>query len=220
MIEPPMVARRGEKVDHPWLAGLIFPLDSHLRRRHAVFEYTRNPHCIFRMQARCLDQPFILSDGTQYRPGQRWLDLHLWNEQIPCLQSSSLGWALQMSECLHSSIRELACYLRQHGEFKDVAVIRANMSFGTAHQSAQLVRIASRYGFEPIPDPGPHSARQRIHQFGENILISLMVLSRNGIALRRDSLWRDRTQAFLSRNVLEQRYSGDSGGCITHARDG
>jgi YkoP domain len=215
-----MDPRWDEKVDHPWLAGFIFPIDSQLRRHHSVFEFTNNPRCIFRMQARCLDQPFVLSDGTRYRPGQRMLDLHLWNEQIPCLQSSSLGWALKMSECLHISLAELTCYLRQHGEFKDIAVIRANMSFGTAQQSAQLVRIANRYGFEPIPDLGPHSVRQRIHQFGENILISLMVLSRNGIALRRDSLWRDRTQTFLSRDVLERRYGDDSGGGITHARDG
>ncbi|MGH6852481.1 MAG: YkoP family protein [Methylocella sp.] len=172
------------------------------------------------MQARCLDRPFVLSDGTPYRPGQRLLDLHLWNEQIPCLKSSSLGWARQMSECLNISLRDLARYLQGNGEFKDIAVIRANMSFGTMHQSAQLVRIASRYGFEPIPRRESHSARQRIHQFGENILISLMVLARNGAALRRDSLWRDRTQTFLSRNVLERRYGGNSGYGVIHARDG
>ncbi|MGH6795779.1 MAG: hypothetical protein ACREDH_11445, partial [Methylocella sp.] len=102
----------------------------------------------------------------------------------------------------------------------DIAVIRANMSFGTIRQSAQLVRIASRYGFEPIPGPESHSARQRIHQFGENVLISLMVLSRNAIALRRDSLRRGRIQVFLSRNILEHRYGGGPNSQAPRERDG
>jgi hypothetical protein len=40
----------------------------------------------------------------------------------------------------------------------------------------------------------------------ENIFISLIVLARNQAALRRDTLRRGRTRAFMSRKVLEQRY--------------
>jgi hypothetical protein len=31
-----------------------------------------------------------------------------------------------------------------------------------------------------------------------------MVLARNTVALRRDSLWRDRTEVFLSRQTLDE----------------
>ncbi len=199
-----------EGADHRWLAAIIFRLDRHLQRRHAVFEYTRNPRCIFRIQVHRLDQAFILSDGTRFRLGGRVVDLHLWNEQVPRLCTGtlgrSLGWARRMNECLDISLRELAGHLVQRSDLEDVAVIRANMSFGTAQQSAQLVRIASRYGFESISDLRPRSLGQRIHQFGENILISLMVLARSSAALRRDSLWRDRTEVFLSRQTLDARF--------------
>ena len=45
-----------------------------------------------------------------------------------------------------------------------------------------------------------------MHWFGENILISMMVLARNAAALRADVLWRNRTLVFLSRRELRRRY--------------
>ncbi|MGH6795366.1 MAG: hypothetical protein ACREDH_09270 [Methylocella sp.] len=214
-----MAACSVERLAHPWLADAIFPLESHLRRRHAVFECTRDPRRIFRTQVRGPEREFPLSGETRFRPGERLLDLHLWQEQITCLQTSSLGWARQMSERLDISLRELARYLVQHREFEDVAVIRANMSFATAQQSAQLARIAGRYGFEPISDPAPPPMRRRIRRFGENTLISLVVLSRNAIALRRGSLRRGRIQVFLSRNILEHRYGGGPNSRARRERD-
>jgi hypothetical protein len=47
---------------------------------------------------------------------------------------------------------------------------------------------------------------QRLHRFGENILISMTVLARNAAALRADTLWRDRALVLLSRQRLQRRY--------------
>ena len=56
-------------------------LDS--RRQQGVFEYSHKPDCIFRAQLSRLSSDVLLSDGTFGRPGDRVVDLHLWNEQIP-----------------------------------------------------------------------------------------------------------------------------------------
>jgi hypothetical protein len=45
-----------------------------------------------------------------------------------------------------------------------------------------------------------------LHWFGENILISMIVLAQNASALRADTLWRDRTLVVLSRQTLQRRY--------------
>jgi hypothetical protein len=54
-----------------------------------------------------------------------------------------------------------------------------------------------------------------MHWFGENILISMIVLTHNATALRADTLWRDRTLVFLSRQTLRTRY----GIPVTERRD-
>ena len=184
------------------LAWLIFRIDDRLRARHHIFEFSRHPHTIFRMQVRAFDQDVRLSDTTRVLAGERIIDLHLWNEHLPLLNSGSLRWARSMNECLQGSLCELAAFIAATRDLDDIVVIRASMGFGTAAQTEQLARISGRFGFEPIRDPRPLTRAQWFHRFGENVLISLMVLGRNGMALRSDSLGRSRVQVFLSRRAL------------------
>ena len=190
------------------LGRLIFRIDDHLRARQGVVEFTGHPRAIFRLRVRALDQDVVLVDGTRAGAGERIADLHLWNEQLPILRGDSLAWARQMNRCLDLSLRELARHLAGRGDLDDVAAIRADMGFGTADQLRQLARIAGRYGFEAVADRRELSKGRRLHRLGENVLISLMVLARNGEALRPDTLARSRVQVFLSRHALMRRYAG------------
>ena len=63
------------------------------------------------------------------------------------------------------------------------------------------------YGFETIPETEPLSPAERLHRFGENILISMIVLAHNAAALRSDTLARVRVPIFLSRRVLERAFT-------------
>jgi len=193
---------------HTLLATLIFGLDWRLRRHLQVFEYTHDTDCIFRIRIMPLTRPVMLSDGTRLEPGERLIDLHLWNEQIPVIPPSgaSLVWARHMYHCLDVSLRELTAYIESQPDLGDVRAVRANMSFGTREQVSQLARISGRFGFEEVPDPRYGTLLGRLHLFGENILVSLLVLARNVEALRRDSLLRSRSQVFVSRAALEDRY--------------
>jgi hypothetical protein len=81
---------------------------------------------------------------------------------------------------------------------------------GTRSQSGQVARIMGYYGFETIPETGALSLGERLHRFGENILISMIVLAHNAAALRSDTLARVRVPIFLSRRALEKELtSGD-----------
>jgi hypothetical protein len=203
LVMPPEERRQG------LLVQAIFGLDLWLRHRQEVFEYTSNSECIFRIQLAVLQEAVALPDGTALAPGERIFELHLWNEHIPVFPPSgaSLTWARKLSRRLDVSLYELRRYLARQPEFADIRAIRANMSFGTAEQVAQVARISHRYGFEPVPGPRRLTLAGRLHIFGENILITLRVWAQNAGALRRDSLRRDRSQVFLSRAVLERRYA-------------
>jgi hypothetical protein len=191
-----------------WLDAALDALDSRLRLRQGVIEYTCRPDCLFRIQVVESCDDILLSDGARVRRGDRLVRLHVWNEQFPAFPAGgpTVAWARRVNRAFDISLRELAHLLDVRQDLHDITAICGNMTFAPADRSAQLARFVSRFGFEKIEIDGSQSFRQRMHWFGENILISMIVLTHNATALRADTLWRDRTLVFLSRQALLRRY--------------
>jgi hypothetical protein len=187
-----------------WLAGVLFAFDVWMRRRQGVFEYTRNPSCVFRLDISRSPRALVLRDGTRVDAGQRIARLHFWNEQIPPVpkNGATIAWARQMQQVIMTSLGELACYLASRPDLSDIAVVCADVPSGTRTQSGQLARIMGRYGFETISEQEHLPLGERLHRLGENILISLIIFARNAGALRRDTLKRVRLPIYLSRRAL------------------
>ncbi len=198
----------GDIRQFPWLEAMLAALDDRLRLRHGVIEYTNSSECLFRIQLVASNESYVLSDGTCIRRGDRVANLHVWNEQFPCFagKGPTLAWARRVNQAFELSLRKLAGFLDGRCDFDDVVAICANMSLEPAERSAQLVRFVGRFGFERNAAVSSRSFRQQMHWFGENILISMMVLAHNAAALRADTLRRDRTLVFLSRRELRRRY--------------
>src|SRR5262245_14162997 len=134
----------------PLWAEFIFALDCWLRRREGVFEYSHRPDCILRAQLSRLSSDVLLSDGTIGRSGDRVIDLHLWNEQIPVapLAGYSLAWGCRFSRSFAKSLGELAQSLVSKPELSDINIVRAITNLDSLH------RIAARHGFEVISRSG------------------------------------------------------------------
>ena len=199
---------RSSRDSHPWLARAVFGLDRYLRRASGVIEYADRADCIFRIEPARLERRLELEDGTSLAAGAAILELHLWSEQVPVFPpgGAKLSWARQMAGALDGSLRELADYLRRERRFDAVVGVRANMAFGTTAEAAQSLRICSRYGFRAVTNHKALSRAERLHMFGQNIFIGLMIVGRNAGAFRIDSLWRSRTEVVLTRDELERRY--------------
>ncbi len=150
----------------------------------------------------------MLRDGTRVHIGQRIARLHFWNEQVPAVPrtGATIGWGRRMQRAIATSLGELASFLAARPEFSDVTVICADAPSGTKTQTDQLARIMARYGFEAIVQSGRMSIGERLHRFGENILISLIILAHNPGALRADTLKRVRLPIYLSRRILEREF--------------
>ena len=200
--------RDGEVRQFPWLEAMVTALDDRLRLRQGVIEYTHRPDCLFRIQFIASNDDYVLSDGTCVCAGARVANLHVWNEQFPCFSGKgpTLAWARRVNQAFELSLRELASFLDARRDLDDVIAISANMTLEPAERSDQLVRFVARFGFERIAATSSRSFRQQTHWFGENILISMMVLARNAAALRADTLRRGRTLVYLSRRELRRRY--------------
>jgi hypothetical protein len=198
-----------------WLGVAVEAMDWPLRRRLGVREYTRSPDCILRMQIIRNADDLRLIDGTCLRPGDRIIDLHFWNQQVPLMPGlgATLGWARRMNKDFTLSLHELAHHLAARTDVGDIAAIRAVAALGADARGDKIARILSRFGFETVVQQDAPSVMRQIRRLGENILISLMVLAYNPIALRPDTLARGRVYGYLSRRMLDQRYgeAGDAG---------
>jgi hypothetical protein len=195
---------------HTLLERIVFAIDAALRRWYSVVEFTSDPTCISRIRVGRLERPLVLADGTCGRAGERFVDLHLWNEQIPAMpeEGASIAWARQMHLSFQHSLQQLVRYLATRPDLADIAVVRCTLMFASPERDAQMARLLGRYGFELVPGASALTLSEHARRFGENIQISLVVLTRNRAALRRDTLRRGRTRMFMSRHALEQRYGG------------
>jgi hypothetical protein len=195
------ILRRANCHRRPFWAKLIFALDRWLQRRGGVFEYSDKSDCIFRVKLSRLSSDVRLSDGTFGHAGDRVIDLHFWNEQIPVppMAGHSLAWGCAFNRSIGDSLRGLAQFLRRKPELSDIRIIRANINL------EPLDRIAGRHGFEAIRYRIKFSTWERMHQFGENILFFLLVLACNPRAVRLKSFWRRRQLLYLSRRVCDSK---------------
>jgi hypothetical protein len=200
-------AKYGARTRH-WLGVAVEAVDWRLRRRLGVSEYTRSSDCILRMQIIRNTDHLRLIDGTCLRPGDRIIDLHFWNQQVPLMSrtGATLGWARRMNEGFGRSLHELAHHLAARADVDDIVAIRAVAALGAEARGDKISRILSRFGFDIVVQRDAPSIMKQIRRLGENILISFIVLAYNPRALRPDTLSRDRVYGYLSRSMLDQRY--------------
>ena len=193
--------RPGAHRARPLWAEFIFALDTWLRTREGVFEYSHKPDCILRVQLGRLTSDVLLSDGTFGRSGDRVIDLHFWNEQIPVkpVAGYSLAWGCRFNRSVAKSLRGLAQFLMSRPQLSDINIIRAMTNLDS------LQRIAARHGFEVICDPVELSPWQRMHRFGQNILFGLLTLACHCGRARPRKFSRSRQVIYLARGALERK---------------
>jgi hypothetical protein len=194
------------------LTAAIKHIDRTLRLRHGIVEYASSPCCIFRMELAVSEANVVLTDGTILRDTDRIILLHLWNEHIPPFPPGgpTLGWARRLSHALEYSLRELESYLGSRPELDDIVALRAEMALAAKERNDQLIALSARYGFEPVEAVPAPSMSRRIHRFGENILIAMLVLAHNPASFRIATLRRSCTSIFLSRATLRRRFAPEA----------
>jgi len=189
------------------LETAVFALDRWLRRRRGVFEYSCQPQCVFRLEPRRTDEPLALADGTRVRVGARVLALHLWNEHFPLMgcRGPTVAWAHKVSCAIRASLQELARYLAQRSDLSDVRVLYADVRVSGAEQALRAGRLMARYGFEittasvdrrPVPQ-----------RMADALFVLMMAGVTNPSSLRGAPMRHANLRVFMSRAVLEQRYS-------------
>src|SRR5262249_3256062 len=146
-----------------WLEGLIFGLDGALRRWNSVVEYTGDPTCILRIRVGRLERDLALADGTSGNCGERFIDLHLWNEQVPPMpkEGASIAWARRMHGCFQESGPARASFPGGAPELRHISFGASPLIFAGPGGEGQMTRLPGRFGFGPVPAASRVSASER-----------------------------------------------------------
>jgi hypothetical protein len=192
-------------------ARVVFAFDSRLRRRNGVFDYIDSRDCILRMELARAGRRIDLPDGVRLEPADRIIELHYRNEYFPSMgaEGATVAWAGRVMRLMDLSLKELCEYLQSRTDLDDVAAIRAVTLLRSLDQAAQFGRLASRFGFEPVPELD--SLRRRLSRAGQNVVSLLLILASNPRAAHLDLLLCRGTPFFISRRRLEERYRERSG---------
>jgi len=195
----------------PVLGVLVRGIDFALRRYSGIREFSSDPDCILRISVTVSKKDLFLSDGTAIRPGDKIGEMHLWNERIPPLDSSGpgLAWGLVLQKRIVSSLRELATYVREVPEFRNVQAFRARLGLKGPNSEEKLARLASRFGFEMVEtSPNQYPAVvSRLFSFFDNLYASGLMLTFNPESLRGKRFWDfKRPELWISTRKLMEKY--------------
>ncbi|CCD91564.1 hypothetical protein BRAO375_1590027 [Bradyrhizobium sp. ORS 375] len=192
------------------LSKLMATIDQSLRDRQHIFEYTSSASCLFRLQRAACRTAVMLPDGTYLPAGAPLLALHVWNEHVPPFSPTgpTLAWARRLAREIDLSLRELASFVASRKDFDDIVAISGTLAFGSDDTAPLMAELSARYGFAAAREQASTSrtVAERVHWFGENVLISLLVWSHNPAALRSNTLGRTRVAVYMPRAALIARF--------------
>jgi hypothetical protein len=192
------------------LSRAVRGVDSLLRQRQGIEEFTDDAECIFRISHVPASRAVRLSDGTAIAEGDPVLQLHLWNEHLPLMPSEgpSAAWAIRLKQRMRKSLVAVASYLQRERTLDAVQALHGAPPFGSRLGAAQMVRTAHRFGFDVIdPDAAPEW-RERIHIVFDSMLLWGLAYAFNPGGLKTKGLLRHRHQLWIARRKLLLLYGG------------
>lgn len=192
------------------LSRAVRGVDSLLRQRLGIQEFTDDEECIFRISIGDAPRAVLLSDGLSVREGDPVLQLHLWNEHLPPMPSEgpSTAWANLMKRRMRQSLAAVADHLERERQFGAIIALHGSPPFASRLGAAQMVRTAERFGFDVIDPNGQPELRERIHEIFDSMLLWGLMWAFNPAGLRSKGLLRHRYQLWISRHKLLRCYGG------------
>jgi hypothetical protein len=139
------------------MRGAIYGVDLILRQWYGIYEYSRTNTDILRIAMLRASVPVSLPDGTQIRPGDLIVDLHIWNERLSTLGpfGPSLAWGCRVRHRIEFSLGQLARHLETIGYLEPCAAVRAKAVFVNGRNAKRLTRIAACYGLHRAIEAQP-----------------------------------------------------------------
>jgi ceramide glucosyltransferase len=191
------------KVSRRWVVWV----DRRVRTHEQIFEFAQDPSCMLRARWARATRTVALADGTRVTAGDRYVELHLWNEHLARpgrAVDGNLAWAASAWRRTERSLGLLAEFLESREDLRDVRAVHARAAFAP-RALRSLTQVARRLGFE-VQTASPTGLRRRLHDLGENVLVWGLTWAFNPGIGGRNVLSRPRHDLWMSRDALVRRY--------------
>jgi hypothetical protein len=187
---------------------LIRSIDSMLRRRAGIFEYSDHADCLFRLRVARTDRRLRLRDA-EVEPGEWVLEVHYWNENSPAVSAEGrdLSWALAANRRIIDSFKEMADYIRRDPELSAASAVGGVTTWFAPGDNSGAERLFHRMGFTVTPYDSPNS---RFHEFWEQLYAWLLMWAFDaGDSWRSSPLKIPRTDFWMSTGEFLRRFDPD-----------
>lgn len=185
-----------------WVRGAIQHIDDQVRRQLGVAEFTGDDECILRIALSPAAQRVALADGVIVEPGDRVVELHLWNEHLMLNGARGIGFGAAVHRRLLKSLGKLAQAMRDDPNLGEAKAVCAHMASASRHDSAAIDRFVARFGFEAVAEA---RARPLRHLVDDAWLWGLTFAFRPH-TLRSRRLLRNHYAVWISRAGFEARF--------------
>jgi hypothetical protein len=193
-------------LDFSWAVRRV---DTALRRRQGIAEYSDDPKCMLRYSLARVKRARTLSDGVAVAAGEPVLEIHYWNEHLPTIPRDGAysAWAAQFVDRLVGSLYLLGDRMERDPKFADIVALRGAPAFAEGSRNGlQLARICRRIGFDIVEPQTAVGLGARLHGFFDSILVWALVWTFNRAGLRMRGLAHGRIEIWMSRAKFVSRY--------------
>jgi hypothetical protein len=188
-------------------------IDSILRNRNGVYEFTDDTECIFRIQLRQAAREVNIQ-GQKISKGDPLLGIHIWNEHMPKLppDGADLQWALQSHRLLNHSFRLIAREMQSDEKYASMRALYGTSALLSFNDHIGGMRMMQRFGFTVLPYL---PTRGRFGLFWQNFFSWWMMYTYNEVSLHTRDFWRlQRTEIWMLTDDFIYRYGVFSSGSM------
>lgn len=192
----------------------IFAMDDQLRRFERIYSFSQDPNCVLRISRSASHRDLTLADGTRIAAGDPMIELHWWNERIASTASggSSLRWGMQFYRHTYYSLVELARYLDQTPELRDVVALHGETTFSSDQSQRHHANGFRRLGFELEVLPPARDPAEFVVLACRHFHVWLLTWACNPTSLHRRTPWEAvRSEVWISRQAFLERCLGTAG---------
>jgi hypothetical protein len=189
-----------------WLFGqLISSIDLALRRIYGITEFESADDGLLRIAIGRANRDLLLSDGTRIRRGDSVVDLHIWNEHLPCFSAKigDLRWAARVRRQVLSSLDRLTLHLRTNPDLDRVQALRMAPAMTHRHPERPLALLLV-IGLEATA----MSRESRLLDSLDSVWVWLLTWAYNPRALTGRCFARTRQEFWISRSHFLILYGG------------
>jgi hypothetical protein len=182
-------------------------IDGIARRLYGIREFDRGDDCLLRIAIGRIARPLRLNDGSVLRVGDRFIELHLWNEHLAVPpHGADLRWAASARRQFERSLRKLIDHMSAEPALADIRAVMMKPALPARQLEQKVGRLVRLFGFEPTQDGENAGTMSRVERYGDNLWLWLLTWTFNPRGLKARRFTRRRQELWISRDRLVARY--------------